>query len=267
MIYTMTDGVVDRALLNIYVTKNTIPTGYPELDEMIEGGFQNGHLYILGGRPGIGKTAFALNIATNILGKLKKKVLYYSLHIEAESIVKRLIKMVSFGKDDEGLRNAADEIRDYDLIIDTDSNLLLMGERIDEEPGYDDISLVIIDDLQHLSSGFEPGGECRLLKKKAEEMDVPILLLCNLSGTLEERHITERRPILPDLYDAYYGDTALVNADVIMLLYRDEYYNPETELKSIAEVSIDKNSTGLTGKCELAYISQNMRFCSLERTK
>ncbi len=261
--HTMNDGIVDRALLNIRTAEGVIPTGFRDLDEKIEGGLQGGYLYVLGGRPGIGKTAFALNIVLNVLKK-GKKVLYYCLQIPPEKLVKRMIITEAHGENGD-LREAADEIRKYDLILENDPTFCFFGESYDNHISYEDVSLIVVDDLQHISMDYEPGGVSYAIKEKAQQKSIPILLLTNLSESVDERHLMERRPILADLHDVYYGNPIAEYSDVVMLLYRDEYYNPETEMKAIAEINVAKNSTGRSGNCKLVYIGDIMKFANIVR--
>ncbi len=262
-IFTMDDGIVDRALACTGKAENVIPTGYDELDEKIEGGLQNSYLYVLGARLGMGKTAFALNIAANILKK-GKKILWYCLRMPPEKIVKRMIITESRGEEDH-MQQAADEIKKYGLILDTDRTFCIFGESYDEKISYDDVALIVIDDLQHISMPPEPEGICCALKETARKKDVPVLLLTDLSETLEERELTDRRPILPDLHDVYHGDSVAGYADVVMFLYRDEYYDPDTEMKGIAEVKVAKNVSGPSVTVKLVYIREFMKFANIER--
>jgi len=260
--YTMNDGIVERALLNINMVDNAIPTGFDELDEKIEGGLQKGYLYVLGGRPVMGKTAFALNIVANIL-KTGKKVLYYGLQMPAEKLVKRMIITEAHGESDN-FREAAEDIRKFDLILDTDPNGCLLGESLDEQNNYDDISLIVIDDLQHILPSYE--GVCSDLKEKAQQKNIPILLITNLSESIDERNLTDRRPLLSDLHNVHFGESVAEYSDVVMFLYRDEYYNWDTEMKGIAEVMVAKNSTGRSGTCQFVYIGELMKFTNLVRS-
>lgn len=257
--YTMNDGIVERALLNISKADNIIPTGFSDLDEKIEGGLQNGYLYVLGGRPAMGKTALALNIVTNVL-KTGKKVLYYSLQMPAEKLVKRMIIAEAHGNSDY-FRETAEDIRKYDLILDTDANSCLLGESLDEQINYDDISLMVVDDLQHILMFYE--GVCASLKEKAQQKNIPILLITNLSESIDKRNLTDRRPILSDLYNVYFGESVAEDSDVVMFLYRDEYYNRDTEMKNIAEVIVAKNSSGQSGTCRLVYLGELMKFVNI----
>ncbi len=261
--YTMNDGIVDRALLNISTAENAIPTGFRELDEKIEGGLQDGYLYVLGGRPGIGKTAFALNIVLNVLKK-GKKVLYYCLQIPPEKLVKRMIITEAHGENGD-LREAADEIKKYDLILDTDTNFCLFGKSYDEKIKLDDVSLIVIDDLQHISMTFEPGGVSCALKGKALQMNIPIILITNISESADERQLMDKRPILPDLNDMYCGDSIAEYSDVVLFLYRDDYYDSDSEMKGIAEINVAKNVSGRSGNCNLVYISELMKFVNIVR--
>ena len=254
--------LIEKALLHMNRAENAIPTGYGVIDEKLNGGFQKGYLYILGGRPGIGKTTLALNVIGNIMEKHQKKVLYYCYQTDAENIVKKMIRILSHGNE-KYYQEAVDDLRKYDFIIDTDANLGVFGKCFDEDISYDDVGFIVVDDLQHIS-GFYEGGVCKGLKEIAKEKDVPILVISNLTRAVEDKYETNR-PIIPDLSQSLYGDSAAHYADVVMFLYEDEYYNPETEKKNIAEVIIAKNTTGPLGTCELVDIKPLMIFANLVR--
>ncbi len=274
MLYTMKDGIVDSAKERLLGKKTGISTGFHDLDQSLGGGLQDGFLYVLGGRPAMGKTSFALNLTSNICEQ-GKKVLYYSLEMNGENLIKRLIMLESMN-DKAEYDDAVRKIKGYRLLVNDDSETLVevIGAYTEGDTGgdperdEDDADLIIIDYLQLLRT-FEDKNDpehdkleyiCRKLKEKAMERQIPVILLTNLSRTLEKRKIKNRRPLLCDLHEC---DPAAVYADVVMFLYRDEYYDPDTELKSIAEVRIAKNVTGLGSESRLAYIGCG-RFCNMQ---
>lgn len=265
MIHTMKDGIVDIAYEGLLGKKTGISTGFHDLDQSLCGGLQNDYLYVLGGRPAMGKTSFALCLASNLC-KHGKKVLYYSLEMNAENLVKRLITLESMNKKDE-YEKTVRRIKGYRFLVNDDPETLVevIGAYNEGDNGgdpdrdEDDADIIIVDNVQFLRS-FEDENDsdhdrleyiCRVLKEKALERHIPILLLTNLSRTLEKRKIKNRRPLLCDLHE---WDPVSVYADVVMLLYRDEYYDSDTDRKGIAEIKIAKNVTGLGAVCELVYL-------------
>lgn len=264
MTHDLKDGIIDRVLDAMTCKTSGLSSGFPDLDRLLEGGFQNGSLYVLGSRPAMGKTGLALSIASNIC-KEGKRVLFYSLGNSSENIVKRLIRMVS-GDCESSYKEAIGIIEKYNLIIDDSEGVPVevIGMYCDDGSVLEkeDEDIIIIDYLQLIDAimdGRDTDADtdivkkafiCKTLKALARKMNIPILLLTQLSGTLEDRPIDARRPKMADL--ATY-DAAGEMADVVMFLYRDEYYNPYTERKGIAEINICKNETGLSGCCQLAY--------------
>ena len=207
----------------------------------------------------------ALNIVKHILSEESKKVLYYSYQISADTIIKRMIKLISHG-DEKYYQETVNDIKGFDLIIDTDTNINVLGECFEEGLSYRDVDLIVIDDLQHLSGNYESGEICAYLKEIAKKKAGAILVISNLTKSVEEKSVT-LKPLLSDLSDACYGDSAATYADVVMFLYDDEYYDPNTEKKGIAEIIVAKNSIGPSGICELVNLKEIMLYVNLVRDK
>lgn len=243
-IYTMNDGTVDHALQMLLGTREASSTGFAELDEMLKGGFQNGYLYVLAARPAMGKMAFALSVASNLC-RQGKKVRILTSEMNAEILIKRMITGLARG-DKTKYENAAESIKKYDLII-VDS-----ADFPEEVMCAKDIDLIIMDESQYDHFG---GMQTKTLKKFAHKVKLPVLVLCKLSRNLEHRFQKNRRPRWSDL-----NENVGRFADVVMFLYRDEYYYRESKRKGIAEIDIEKNLTGYCGTCELKYLDYGW-FC------
>ena len=262
-IYTMKEGIVDKAVESLLGCRTGISTGFKDLDRYLEGGFQEGYLYVLGARPVMGKTSLALSMAANMC-KSGKKVLYYSLGLNAENLSKRLI-MILAGDNKDEYEKTADQIKDYRMVIDDSPNapVEIIGNYTCDGIVIDDAEIIIIDYLQLLDVAMDWHGTdadfdhvkysriCTTLKELAWKKRIPIVLLSQLSRTLEKRPRHDRRPRMVDLHE--YNKVAEL-ADVVMFLYRDEYYYADTELKGIAEVIVSKNVTGVSGTCRLANV-------------
>jgi len=258
-----------------------LTTGFIDLDAKTSG-LQKSDLIMLAARPSMGKTAFALNIAQHAAIKGKAKVLIFSLEMSREQLGQRLLSMES-RIEMQKLKTGNLERQDWDQIhiaIDTFSKTSIY---IDDTPGITameiknkcrrlkaekGLDLVVIDYLQLMS--FEGRAESRqqeitaisrFLKQLAREMDCPVLVLSQLSRAPEQR--ADHRPILSDLRES---GSIEQDADIVMFLYRDEYYNPETtEKPNICEVNIAKQRSGPTGSLELTWLGKYTRFNDLSR--
>ncbi len=251
-------------------------TGFTDLDQLFCG-ITSGELIVLGGRPSMGKTAFALSTVINMSVINRLPVAYFSLEVPKVKLIERLIRMVGlveekYGNDVdeetlEKLEQAAQEIEEARLFIDDScgSSVEDMREKLslfEESP-----RLVIIDYLQLVSGVFsysDAGGQrsvINALKDMAKELSYSVLVLSQLNRRVDKRQ--DHRPIfLSDLKGS--GDVEDA-ADKIMFLYRDEYYDRDSELKNIAEIYVVKNHNGRTGKTELVFMPECMRFFSLKR--
>ncbi|MBO5952989.1 MAG: replicative DNA helicase [Oscillospiraceae bacterium] len=279
---TVLHKVFDR-LTELSQSDSAIPglsTGLRDLDMKING-LNKSDLLLLAARPAMGKTAFALNICMNVAKKYKKTVAFFSLEMSREQLAMRLMSMESFvdgkklatGKlDDEEwakLCMASAALSQTDIRVD-DNPAITVAEMNAKCRRLDNLGLVIIDYLQLMNgSGYgKSGGENRVtvvgeisraLKIMAKELNVPVICLSQLSRAVEGR--TDKRPILSDLRES---GAIEQDADSVMFLYRDEYYNENSEEKGIAECIVAKNRHGETGTVKLQWLPQYQTFADRE---
>lgn len=259
-----------------------LETGFRDLDYKTAG-LQKSDLILIAGRPAMGKTAFVLNMTEYIALHSEKTIAMFSLEMSKEQVVKRMFSMNSH-VDSQKIRigNLVDEewnclvasvqrIGNSHLVIDDTSGVTVSEIRskcrkLKMEQGLD---LVIIDYLQLMSGGNRRRNEnrqqeiseiSRSLKVMARELDVPVIALSQLSRAVEQR--PDKKPMLSDLRES---GAIEQDADVVMFLYRDEYYNPDTEEKGMAEVNIAKQRNGPTGSVKLAWLSKYTKFGNLEQ--
>jgi replicative DNA helicase len=262
-----------------------IPTGYKDLDEMLAG-LQRSDLFILAARPSMGKTAFVLNLAHKVAVKAKEPVLIFSLEMSKEQLVDRLLAIES-GVDAWALRTGNLTDSDFEKIGEAMGTLSEAQIFIDDTPGITvsdmrtkarreahqrKLGLVIVDYLQLMSGGGryaesanrvqEISEISRGLKGVARELDVPMVALSQLSRSVESRN-----PQIPQLADLRESGSIEQDADVVAFLYREDYYNPETERKNIMDVLIKKHRNGPTGGVELYFDRDKQRISSLETRK
>ena len=240
-------------------------------------GLNNSDLLIVAARPAMGKSAFALNIATAV-AKAKVPVLIFSLEMSKEQMVNRILcseaqvdsMKVRTGKLDTNdwvkLGKASGDLAETPIFIDDTPGLSAVELRAKCRKAKleKNIGLVVIDYLQLMES--KKSGESRqqeiseisrALKILAKEIDIPVIALSQLSRAAEQR--PDHRPMLSDLRES---GSIEQDADIVMFLYRDDYYNPETEKKNVAEVIIAKNRQGSTGTVELAWLPQYTKFAN-----
>jgi len=273
-------NVVDR-ITELYNSKDPltgVSTGYGRLDDMTSG-LQSGDLIIVAGRPSMGKTSFAMNLAENALMK-DLPVLVFSMEMPAESLLQRMLSSlgridqtaVRSGKLSEDdwprLTSAMNLIRDRNLFIDdsaalSPTEIRARARRIARQ--FDGkLGLILVDYLQlmqvpGLANRVEEISEIsRSLKALAKEMKVPVIALSQLNRGLEQR--TDKRPVMSDLRES---GAIEQDADVIMFIYRDEVYNENSPDKGVAEIIISKQRNGPIGKCRLAFLGQYTRFENL----
>ncbi len=262
-----------------------IPTGYKDLDNMLAG-LQRSDLFILAARPSMGKTAFVLNLAHKVAVKAKEPVLIFSLEMSKEQLVDRLLAMES-GVDAWALRTGNLTDTDFEKIGEAMGTLSEAQIYIDDTPGITvsdmrtkarreahqrDLGLVIVDYLQLMSGGSKFGSEgnrvqeiseiSRGLKGVARELNVPLIALSQLSRSVESRN-----PQIPQLADLRESGSIEQDADVVAFLYREDYYNPESERKNIMDVLIKKHRNGPTGGIELYFDRDKQRISSLDGRK
>lgn len=252
-----------------------IPTGFRELDERTSG-LQRSDLIIVAARPAMGKTAFALNIAQQSAIKAGSSVIIFSLEMSREQLGQRLLAMqarVEMQKlkqgdldrtDWERISMAADDLNGTKIVIDDTPGISLMEmrnkcRRLKADQGLD---LIVVDYLQLMrfdgkadSRQQEISSISRNLKLLAREMDCPVIVLSQLSRAPEQR--PDKRPILSDLRES---GSIEQDADIVIFLYRDDYYNEETETPGVCEINIAKQRSGPTGKLELTWVSRYTKF-------
>ena len=257
-----------------------IPSGFVDLDNKTLG-FLPGQLIIVAARPAMGKSAFALNILSNAALKSNRAVVYFSLEMAKEELVNRILAseaMVDSNKirsgklEDEdwiSLTNASGVLSEAKIILDDSAGFspIELRARCRKLKMEHDIGLVVIDYLQlmdasksNVSRQADISEISRSLKVLAREIGVPIIALSQLSRAPEQR--PDHRPMLSDLRES---GSIEQDADMVMFLYRDDYYNPETEKKNVAEVILAKNRGGSTGTVELLWLGQYTKFVNLDK--
>jgi replicative DNA helicase len=261
-----------------------VPTGFRDLDEMTTG-LQPGSLNVLAARPSMGKTAFALSIAQNIAIRQNKTVAVFSLEMPATQLVLRMLcsearvdmNRVRQGalneRDFERLVAAADRLHQAPIFIDDvpDLNVIELRSRSRRLMAEHDLQLIVIDYLQLMSGqpGRGGGGDNRQqeiasisrgLKALARELNIPVVVLSQLSRQVESR--PNHRPMLSDLRES---GAIEQDADLVAFIYRDDYYNKESEKQGIAEIIVGKQRNGPIGTVELQFHSQHVRFNDLAK--
>ena len=253
-----------------------IATGFNDLDQKTSG-FQPGDLIIVAGRPSMGKTAFSLNIAEHVALELKKPVAVFSMEMGGSQLAMRMLGSVGqldqhkvrtgrlLDEDWSKLTNALGKLNDAPLYIDESAALNALelrarARRLHRQ--HNDLGLIIVDYLQLMSStghgenrATEISEISRSLKALAKELQVPVVALSQLNRSLEQR--PNKRPVMSDLRES---GAIEQDADLILFIYRDEVYNPETEDKGIAEIIIGKQRNGPIGKIDLTFLGQYTRF-------
>ena len=256
-----------------------IPTGFIDLDKLL-GGLQDSDMIIVAARPGVGKTSFLLNVALSAARKHHQKIAFFSLEMSNEQLAQRLISAET-GIDSQRLRTgdlrddewpkftgAAGRLADTTIFIDdtpgiSPLQLRTKSRRLHAEHGLD---LIMVDYLQLMGDDRRTENRTqavstisRELKNLARELNVPLVAASQLSRAVEQRH--DKRPILSDLRDS---GALEQDADVVLFLYRDELYNPDTELKNIADVIIAKQRHGPTGVIQLFFRKHLTQFVDAE---
>ena len=257
-----------------------IPTGFRLLDTVLTG-LGRGDLVILAARPGMGKTSMALNVALSAARESGKTVAIFSLEMSKEQLVTRLIASEGLVENQRLITGNLRE-SDWQRIAEAASALSRMDIRIDDNPlltvadmnakcrRLENLGLVVIDYLQLMTSAGGKGysGEnrqqavsdiSRMLKIMAKELQVPVLCLSQLSRANEKRE--DKRPMLSDLRES---GAIEQDADIVMFLYRDDYYNSDAEKRNVAECIVAKNRHGETGKVELRWMPEYTAFGTLE---
>ena len=284
MIGTVLQGVLDHLAELSAAGGKTLPglsTGLSAVDDKTSG-LNKTDLVLLAARPGMGKTSMALNIVLNVAKATNKAVAVFSLEMSKDQLVTRILSNEALV---ENQRLISGNLResDWTKIAEAASTLSRLDIRIDDNPlltvadmnakcrRIDNLGLVVIDYLQLMTSAGGKGysGEnrqqavsdiSRMLKIMAKELQVPVLCLSQLSRANEKRE--DKRPMLSDLRES---GAIEQDADIVMFLYRDDYYNEDSEKHNIAECIIAKNRHGETGKVELRWMPEYTTFGTLER--
>ncbi len=258
-----------------------IATGFIDLDYRTAG-MQPSDLILVAARPSMGKTAFVLNIAQHVAFKLDQTTAIFSLEMSKEQLVNRLFSLES-RVDSQHLRTGNLSDAEWEKLIESAGVIGKSNLIIDDTPGISiselrskcrkyklehDLKLIIIDYLQ-LMSGSGRGSDSRQqeisdisrsLKALARELSVPVVALSQLSRAVEQR--PDHRPMLSDLRES---GAIEQDADVVMFIYRDDYYNKDTEKKGIAEIIIAKQRNGPIGTVELVWLPDYTKFANLQK--
>lgn len=260
-----------------------VQTGFKDLDKMTAG-LQKSDLIILAARPAMGKSTLAQNIAFNVAMREKKTVLFFSLEMSNAQVVDRMISEAS-GVDSWNIRTGNLTQEDFSKISDAMGEMSEAPIKFVDKPGLTvlemkvlaqreahkgNLGLIIVDYLQ-LMSGSKSYGDNRVqeiseisrgLKLIARELDVPVIALSQLSRSVEQR--PDKRPMLSDLRES---GSIEQDADIVMFVYREDYYNPDTERKHITDLIIGKHRNGPVGTVELYFHPERLKFMSLEKRK
>ncbi len=258
-----------------------VPSGFTDLDYRTAG-FHGSDLILIAARPAMGKSAFALNIATNAAVKAKVPVAIFSLEMSKEQMVNRILCSEAM-VDSNKVRTGKLEEDDWTKLAEAIGPLSEAEIYIDDTPGISvmeirakcrklklekNIGMVVIDYLQLVQGSNKRNGSreqeiseiSRSLKILAKELNVPVIALSQLSRAVEQR--PDHRPMLSDLRES---GAIEQDADIVMFLYRDDYYNEDSDKKGIAEVIIAKHRGGSTGTVDLVWLGSYTKFVDLER--
>jgi len=260
-----------------------IASGFHDLDQKTSG-FQPGDLIIVAGRPSMGKTAFSLNIAENVALELNKPVAVFSMEMGGAQLAMRMLGSVGrldqhrvrTGRLDDDdwpkLTHALGKLNDAPIYIDESAALNALELRARARRLYrqfNGLGLIVIDYLQLMSSASQGENRAteiseisRALKALAKELKVPVIALSQLNRSLEQR--PNKRPVMSDLRES---GAIEQDADVILFIYRDEVYDPDTQDKGIAEIIIGKQRNGPIGTVNLTFLGEYTRFESYARSE
>ncbi len=278
--------IVSDALQKIEIASHNkgvvtgIATGFVDLDYRTAG-MQPSDLVLIAARPSMGKTAFALNIAEYVAFRTNRTVAIFSLEMSKEQLVNRLFSLES-RVDAQKLRTGSLDDNDWEKLIESAAVIGKSNLIIDDTPGISvpelrskcrkyklehDLQMVIIDYLQLMSASGKNDSRqqeiseiSRALKALARELQVPVLALSQLSRAPEQR--PDHRPMLSDLRES---GAIEQDADVVMFIYRDDYYNKDSELKNISEIIIAKQRNGPIGTVNLVWLPEYTKFANMER--
>ena len=256
-----------------------LSTGMRDLDVVING-LNKSDLLLVAARPAMGKSAFALNLGLNVAKRYKKTVAIFNLEMSRVQLAMRLLATESF-VDSKKMATGKLTEEEWSRLAMASVSLSQTDIRIDDNPSItvadinakcrrlDNLGLVVIDYLQLMNgSGYGKGGENRVtvvgeisraLKIMAKDLNVPVICLSQLSRAVESR--PDKRPVMSDLRES---GAIEQDADEVLFLYRDEYYNPNTEEKGVAECIVSKNRHGETGTVKLQWVPQYQIFSDRE---
>ena len=270
---------IEKSSIGRYSTG--VPVSFDDLDAMTQG-LQRGSLIVVAGRPSMGKTSFAMNLAQNVAKRNKLPVCYFSLEQSREQMSYRFLSM-GLGIESGRLRTGRLQQNEWGLLAKEKEDLaevpificdkgsikvkeiLSKSKKIKEKVGLGELGLVIVDYIQMMDGPNKESRDKELskivldLKDMAKELDVPVVLMSQLSRDIEKRE--NCRPMLCDLRETQ-GLEA--HADVVIMLYRDEYYHPETEERGIAELIVTKHRNGPVGTVKLLFEPQFTRYRNLD---
>ncbi|CCQ96457.1 replicative DNA helicase [[Clostridium] ultunense Esp] len=259
-----------------------VPTGYHDLDRLTSG-FQRSDFIVVAARPSVGKTAFALNVAQNVAVRSRRPVAIFSLEMSAAQLAMRMLAAeanIDAGK----LRTGRLSEEEWEKLIMGMGMLADSPIFIDDTPGITvteirsrlrrlvaeqgDLGMVMIDYLQLITGRSRASDNrqqeiseiSRHLKGTARELNVPVIALSQLSRAVEQRQ--DKHPMLSDIRES---GSIEQDADIVAFLYRDDYYNPETEEKNIIEVIVAKQRNGPTGKVKLAFLKEYNKFVNIAK--
>jgi replicative DNA helicase len=258
-----------------------VRTGYRDLDNMTAG-LQRSDLIILAARPAMGKTTLVTNLAYNVATIAKQPVLFFSLEMSKEQLVDRMLADAS-GVDAWNIRTGNLSDQDFSKLSEAMGEMAEAPIYIDDTPGLSvlemrtkarrasheaPLGLIIVDYLQLMqASGRSDGNRVqevseisRGLKLIARELNVPVIGLSQLSRSVESRN-----PQIPQLADLRESGSIEQDADIVMFIYREKYYNPDTDRDNITDLIIAKHRNGPTGKVELFFHPERLRFMSLDK--
>jgi replicative DNA helicase len=253
-----------------------LSTGFYNLDATISG-LNKSDLIIVAARPGMGKTSFAMNIATSVSKSYNKQVAVFSLEMSSEQLVTRMLSSEALvdshklrtgrlsGEDWVNIACGAEKINKFHMCIDDTAGITVQTIK-SRLQNVKDLGLVVIDYLQLMSSNLHSDNRVtiiseitRNIKIMAKDLDVPVILLSQLSRSPESR--TDKRPMLSDLRES---GSIEQDADIVLFLYRDSYYNKASEEKNVSECIIAKNRHGETGTIKLGWNGSYTKFTNLE---
>ena len=260
-----------------------LSTGYRDMDNVLAG-LQKSDLIILAARPSMGKSTLAMNMAHHVASKQQQTVLVFSLEMSKEQLVDRLLAAEAgvdawnirtgnlSDSDFEKLGNAMGSLSEAQIYIDDTPGISVMEMRTKarREQHQRPLGLIIVDYLQLMTGNSSKGSDNRVqeiseisrgLKAIARELNVPVIALSQLSRSVENRH-----PQIPQLADLRESGSIEQDADVVMFIYREDYYNPETDRQNISDILIRKHRNGPTGGVELYFNPERLQFMNMDRS-